>query len=183
MTGIFKKLLLKKETPFLSKIVNFRHKIAWISERKAHSQKPRYTCLIICHKEVPPAVLVKSRTRTLDHLLVSEECRLRIDPILSNGTSERPRRAQSRHSMEYPWAAKHFYARQKEAKIPCGKYRICNLLAFFGNDAWLINSRTYECSGDTRTLAFTRVYSSGVVAKKRQEIVEPMAWISCSILI
>ena len=50
MTKIFKKLLLKKETPFLSKIVHFRHKIAWISERKVHSQNPRDTCLIICHK-------------------------------------------------------------------------------------------------------------------------------------
>ena len=28
MTEIFKKLLLKKETPFLSKIVHFRHEIA-----------------------------------------------------------------------------------------------------------------------------------------------------------
>ena len=37
----------------------------------AHSQKPRDTCLIICHKEVPLAVLAKSRTRTPDHLLVS----------------------------------------------------------------------------------------------------------------
>ena len=39
--------------------------------KKAHSQKPQDTCLIICRKEVPPAVLVKSRTRTPDHLLVS----------------------------------------------------------------------------------------------------------------
>ena len=65
MTGIFKKLLLKKETPFLSKIVNFRHKIA-------------STCLIICHKEVPPAVLATSRTRTPDHLLVSTSTLLKV---------------------------------------------------------------------------------------------------------
>ena len=71
MSEIFKKLLLKKETPFLSKIVHFRHKIAWISEKKVHSQKPQDTCLIICYKEIPPAVLAKSRTRTPDYLLVS----------------------------------------------------------------------------------------------------------------
>ena len=40
--------------------------------KKDHSQKPRDKCLIICHKEVPPAVLAKSRTRTPDHLLVSD---------------------------------------------------------------------------------------------------------------
>ena len=71
MSEIFKKPLLNKETPFQSKIVHFRYKIARISEKKAHSQKPQDTCLIICHKEVPPAVLAKSRTRTPDHLLVS----------------------------------------------------------------------------------------------------------------
>ena len=71
MSEIFKKLLLMKETPFLSKIVYFRHKIARISEWKAHSQKPQDTCLIICHKEVFPADLANSRTRTPDHLLVS----------------------------------------------------------------------------------------------------------------
>ena len=83
MSVIFKKLLLKKETPFLSKIVHFRHKIAWILEKKTHSQKPQNTCLIIYHKEVPPAVWAKSRTRTPDHLLVSTkimsfECRLTL---------------------------------------------------------------------------------------------------------
>ena len=77
MTGIFKKQLLKKETPFLSKIVPFRHKIAWASEKKAHSQKSRDTCLIICHKEAPPTVLAKSRTRTPDHLLVSRRAEFR----------------------------------------------------------------------------------------------------------
>ena len=71
MSEIFKKLLLKKETPFLSKIVHFRHKIARISGKKAHLQEPQDTCLIICHKEVPPTVLAKSRTRTPDNLLVS----------------------------------------------------------------------------------------------------------------
>ena len=39
--------------------------------KKAHSQKSRDTCLIICHKDVPPAVLAKSRTRIPDHLLVN----------------------------------------------------------------------------------------------------------------
>ena len=72
MSEIFKKLLLKRETPFLSKIVHFRHKIASISEKKVHSQKPQDMCLIIYHKEIPPAVLAKSRTRTPDHLLVSD---------------------------------------------------------------------------------------------------------------
>ena len=71
MSEIFKKLLLKKETPFLSKIGHFRHKIAWVSKRKAHSKKPRDMCLIIYDEEAPPAVLAKSRTRTPDHLLVS----------------------------------------------------------------------------------------------------------------
>ena len=71
MSEIFKKLLLKKETPFLSKIVHFRHKMAWISEKKAHSQKPQDTCLIIYHKEVPPADWAKSKTHTPDHHLVS----------------------------------------------------------------------------------------------------------------
>ena len=40
-------------------------------EKMAHSQKPRDTCLIICHKEVLPTVL--SRTRITDHLLVSQQ--------------------------------------------------------------------------------------------------------------
>ena len=41
-------------------------------ERKAHSQKPSDTCLIICHKEeVPPTVLATFRTHIPDHLLVS----------------------------------------------------------------------------------------------------------------
>ena len=84
MSEIFKKLLLKKETPFLLKIVNFRHKIAWISEKKAHSQKPQDTCLIICHKEVPPAVLAKSRIRTPDHLLVSTDCCFRAAALFYN---------------------------------------------------------------------------------------------------
>ena len=39
--------------------------------KKTHSQKARDTCLNIFHKEVPPAVLAKSRTGTPDHLLVS----------------------------------------------------------------------------------------------------------------
>ena len=31
--------------------------IKWFeSRKKAHSQKPQDTCLMICHKEVPPAV-------------------------------------------------------------------------------------------------------------------------------
>ena len=62
MSEIFKKLLLKKEIPFLSKIVHFRHKMAWISEKKAHSQKSQDTCLIICDKEVNrgPAPLIIS---------------------------------------------------------------------------------------------------------------------------
>ena len=71
MSEIFKKLLLKKETPFLSKIVHFRYKIAWISDKRPIHRNPETRGLIICHKEVPPAVLVKSRTRTPDDLLVS----------------------------------------------------------------------------------------------------------------
>ena len=40
MTEIFKKLLLKKETPFLSKIIHFRHKIAWVSEKRPILKNP-----------------------------------------------------------------------------------------------------------------------------------------------
>ena len=38
--------------------------------KKTHLQKLRETYLIICHNEVPYAVLTKSRTQTPDHLFI-----------------------------------------------------------------------------------------------------------------
>ena len=40
MSEILKKLLLKIETPFLSKIVHFRYKIAWDSEKRPIHENP-----------------------------------------------------------------------------------------------------------------------------------------------
>ena len=88
MTEIFKKLLLKKETPFLSKIVHFRHKKAWISEKRYIHKNPETRVFIICHKEVTTAVLAKSRTRTPDHLLVSRQKRINIPCSHDNITSK-----------------------------------------------------------------------------------------------
>ena len=92
---------------------------------------------IICHKEVPPVVLVKSRTRTPDHLLVSTPTWRYKDPgtFIDNGIYTREDLEKFRKATLFPAekpAVLNSLARGATgAEIPRGDF---NLLNFLGGE-------------------------------------------------